>query len=73
MITFDNWTDCAHCGLPVGNRRYFSTVLGAFCSPQCYEAEWALVMPRRVSTGGLPIQEDVDYVDMEGPNETVVG
>lgn len=64
---------CALCSLPLTPPAVRSQALGGLYHEACYEAAWKSEMPRCAPRGGLPVQDDLDYVDMEGPNETVVG
>lgn len=65
---------CARCLVPLATKRLTSQrLVAAFCSWGCYDAAWAAEIPRVPARGGLPVQDDVDYVDMAGPNETTVG
>ena len=67
-------TTCAHCSLPLTPPSVRSQVLEGEFHEACYGAAWREGFGKQEPTGGrLPIQDDVDYVDMEGPNETVVG
>lgn len=64
---------CAHCSAPLAERRLTSRALSAaFCSYACYDVAWRMAFGRQEPTGGLPVQDDVDYVDLEGPMETNV-
>jgi hypothetical protein len=64
---------CALCSLPLTPPAVRSQVLEGDFHEACYQAAWKERMPRVEPRGGLPIQDDINYVDMEGPNETVVG
>ena len=64
---------CALCSLPLTPSSVRSQALEGDFHEACYEAAWKERFGRIEARGGLPIQDDVDYHDLEGPNETVVG
>ena len=64
---------CALCSLRLISPAVRSQVLEGDFHDACYGAAWKERMPRVEPRGGLPVQDDVDYHDCEGPNETVVG
>ena len=65
-------THCALCSLPLSPPAVRSQALEGDFHETCYGAAWKERMPRVEARGGLPVQDDLDYVDMQGPNETVV-